>query len=141
MSGQLAGLTRIADVLARMPYARFLQIEADEEDPHLCVMRFHDALIGNPVLPALHGGTLGALLETAALVTLIVESHTPTLPKIVDLNVEYLRSGRPRDTWAKAVITKHGRRVAYVRVEAWQDDPNRPIAAAHGHFLVQPPPE
>lgn len=137
MNDSLAGLRRIQDVLERMPYARFLGVEADgDDDTRICVLRFHDALIGNPMLPALHGGVIGGLLETTALVTLIVESHTPSLPKIIDLNVEFLRSGRARDTWAKAVITKHGRKVANVRVEAWQDDANRPIAAAHGHFLI-----
>jgi acyl-coenzyme A thioesterase PaaI-like protein len=41
------------------------------------------------------------------------------------------------DTYGRAEITKQGRRVATVRAEAWQDDRSRPIAAAHGHFLLQ----
>ena len=53
------------------------------------------------------------------------------------LTVEYLRSGRPVDTFARGVPTRQGRRVANVRVEAWQDDRSRPIAVASAHFLVR----
>jgi acyl-coenzyme A thioesterase PaaI-like protein len=52
--------------------------------------------------------------------------------------VDYLRTGRAVDTYAKGTITKHGRRVANVRVDAWQDDRDRPIASAHAHFLLSP---
>ena len=80
---------------------------------------------------------IGAFLETTALATLIWASDSEFLPKTIDISFEYLRSGRPRDTFAQATITKHGRRVANVRVVAWQEDPSRPIAAAHGHFLIK----
>jgi acyl-coenzyme A thioesterase PaaI-like protein len=102
------------------------------------VLRFSDDIIGNVRLPAIHGGVIGAFLETAALATLIWASDSEFLPKTIDISIEYLRSGKPRDTFAQATITKHGRRVANVRVTAWQEDPARPIAAAHGHFLIKP---
>jgi acyl-coenzyme A thioesterase PaaI-like protein len=41
------------------------------------------------------------------------------------------------DTFARAHVTKLGRRIANVRVEAWQATPNDPIAALHGHFLLK----
>jgi acyl-coenzyme A thioesterase PaaI-like protein len=58
------------------------------------------------------------------------------LPKTINITIDYLRSGRTVDTFARGVITRHGRRVANVRVEAWQDDPERPIAIAYAHFLI-----
>ena len=102
------------------------------------VLRFSADIIGNVRLPAIHGGVIGAFLETTALATLIWASDSEYLPKTIDITIEYLRSGKPRDTLAQATITKHGRRVANVNVVAWQDDPSRPIAAAHGHFLIKP---
>ena len=54
-----------------------------------------------------------------------------------DMEVVHLRSGKPMDTYGRAEITKQGRRVATVRAEAWQEDRSRPIAAAHGHFLLK----
>ena len=99
-------------------------------------MRFADHLIGNPTLPALHGGTLGALLESAAIFELLWRAETIVLPKTITITVDYLRSGGPVDTHARGVITRHGRRVANVRVEAWQADRATPVATAHANLLV-----
>lgn len=120
-----------------IPYFRFLglSLREDEKGP-VCVLPADPKLIGNAQLPALHGGVVGALLESAAIVHLIWSAKTDSVPKIIDLSVDYLRSARPVETFARAVITKHGRRVANVRAEAWQDDPERPVAAAHAHFLL-----
>jgi acyl-coenzyme A thioesterase PaaI-like protein len=126
-------------LLDSTPYTRLLGIGvAEESDPPVLVLRFSEDLIGNIRLPAIHGGVIGAFLETTALATLAWTSESEFLPKTIDIAFEYLRSGKPRDTYARATITKHGRRVANVRVEAWQEDPARPIAAAHGHFLIKP---
>jgi acyl-coenzyme A thioesterase PaaI-like protein len=122
-----------------IPYCRFLGIEVDRKGSELTmILRFDRKLIGNPMLPALHGGVIGAFLETTAIAQLILETEANELPKPVDISIDYLRSGKPVDTYARAVITKHGRRVCNVRAEAWQDEHTRPIAALHGHFLIKP---
>jgi acyl-coenzyme A thioesterase PaaI-like protein len=59
------------------------------------------------------------------------------LPKTITITVDYLRSGHAVDTYARGVVTRQGRRVANVHVEAWQDDRARPIATAHAHFLIK----
>jgi len=137
--GSDAGVAEINAVLECIPYIKFLGISFESAAGHLIArLRFDDRLIGNPVLPALHGGVIGGFLETCAIVQVASESRTRALPKTIDLTIDYLRSGRPLDTYARATITKHGRRVANVQVIAWQDDPQRPIAAAHGHFKLEP---
>jgi len=50
--------------------------------------------------------------------------------------VDYLRSGRPRESFARATVQKAGRRVAHLHVEAWQDSRTRPIAMLRGNFLM-----
>jgi acyl-coenzyme A thioesterase PaaI-like protein len=132
-------------LLESTPYTKMLGIEVaeaptsrGESGAPVFVLRFSEDIIGNVRLPAIHGGVIGAFLETTALATLIWASDSEYLPKTIDISIEYLRSGRPRDSFAQATITKHGRRVANVRVTAWQEDPSRPIAAAHGHFLIKP---
>lgn len=120
-----------------IPYARFLGLSVAEADGEpISKLAYDQRLIGNPLLPALHGGVVGALLEHAAIIHLIWEIETAQLPKIINLSVDYLRSGRPLDTLARGLVTRRGRRVANVRVEAWQDDRARPIAHAHAHFLL-----
>jgi uncharacterized protein (TIGR00369 family) len=120
-----------------VPYASFLGLTAAMEgDELITTMRFGPHLIGNPSLPALHGGTLGALLESAAVFELLWRSETVVLPKTITLTVDYLRSGASADTHARGVVTRQGRRVTNVRVEAWQADRNAPVATANAIFLV-----
>ncbi len=129
----------MAAVLERIPYARFLGMEVDRKGNELTtVLPFQDHLIGNVALPALHGGAIGAFLEFTAVIQLLFDTESERLPKTVDISIDYLRSGRPRATYGRAVITKHGRRVANVRAEAWQDDRSKLIATATGHFLLTP---
>lgn len=120
-----------------VPYARFLGLGAGMQgDELVTTMRYHDQLIGNPALPALHGGTLGALLESAAIFELLWRAETIVLPKTITLTVDYLRSGAPVDTHARGIVTRQGRRVTNVRMEAWQTDRGAPVATAHAVFLV-----
>jgi acyl-coenzyme A thioesterase PaaI-like protein len=120
-----------------VPYSRFLGLSARLDGGELVTtMTFADHLIGNPALPALHGGTLGALMESAAIFELLWRAETIVLPKTITLTVDYLRSGAPVDTHARSTVTRHGRRVANVRVEAWQADRSAPVATAHAIFLV-----
>lgn len=121
------------------PYNKFMNIAPENSTGELLTrMRYDRQLIGNIMLPALHGGTIGALLESAAIFQVLWEIETTSIPKIITITVDYLRSGRPVDTLAKAVLTKQGRRVVNVAVEAWQEDRSRPIASANAHFLITP---
>jgi uncharacterized protein (TIGR00369 family) len=121
-----------------IPYARFLGLSAAMQgDDLITTLRYGDHLIGNPALPALHGGTLGALLESAAIFELLCRSETVVLPKTITLTVDYLRPGAPVDTYARGVVTRQGRRVTNVRMEAWQTDRKAPVATAHAVFLVK----
>jgi len=122
-----------------IPYASFIGVGVRKIGGELtCVLPFKEDNVGNPMLPALHGGVVSALLETAAILQLIDEAVPEHLPKPININIDYLRSAKPIETYARAFITKQGRRVANVRAEAWQADHTRPVAALHGHFLLAP---
>jgi len=126
-----------ARALATIPYARFLGVRLEEAaDGLVCVLPFRDDLVGNAALPALHGGVVGAFLELTALVELIAQVDDDRVPKPIGFRVDYLRSVGPRDTRGRAEIVKHGRRIANVRVLAWQDDAAKPVAAGTGNFLL-----
>ena len=126
-----------SQLVAAVPYARFLGLSATlEGDALVTTMTYGAHQIGNPALPALHGGTLGALLESAAIFELLWRAETVVLPKTITLTIDYLRSAAPKDTHAVATITRQGKRVVNARVEAWQDDRNKPVASANVIFLV-----
>lgn len=137
---RLAEAKRTGDLQAMLdavPYSTFLGLSARlDGDGLITTMRFADHLIGNPALPAIHGGALGALLESAAIFELLWRAETIVLPKTITFTIDYLRSGAPVDTHARGTITRHGRRVANVRVEAWQADRAAPVATAHAICLV-----
>lgn len=138
-----------------VPYIGFLGVSFERRGDELtAVLPFKETLIGNPLLPALHGGATAAFLEITAIITLSwatiwedMESGAldvsdpedvalPRLPKTIDFTVDYLRSGLPRDAYARAVIVRSGRRYASVRVEAWQDNRAKLYAQATGHFVM-----
>jgi len=123
--------------LEHIPYARFLDVALEEtDDGPVCLLPFREDLVGNAALPSLHGGVVGAFLELAALVGLIDQTDSDRVPRPINFSVNYLRSVGPRETRARAEIVKHGRRIANVRVVAWQDDATKPVAAGVGNFLV-----
>jgi acyl-coenzyme A thioesterase PaaI-like protein len=137
-------------LVAGVPYIQFLGIQFDRRGDELtAVLPFDDKLIGNPGLPALHGGVTAAFLEVTAIIELSwaliwddmeagrdVDVTQRRLPKTIDFTVDYLRSGLPRDAYARARINRSGRRYASVHVEAWQDHRTRLFAQATGHFLM-----
>ena len=141
-------------IVSQVPYIKFLGVSFDRHGDELTsTMAFHEDLIGNPMLPALHGGATAAFLEVTAIVGLAwaslwtdieeerlnisaVQNGKLALPKTIDLTVDYLRSGLPRDAYARARVIRSGRRYASVHVEGWQDNRSRLFAQATGHFLM-----
>jgi acyl-coenzyme A thioesterase PaaI-like protein len=123
--------------LLRIPYARYLgvRVESDERGP-LIVLPFRGDLIGNTWLPALHGGVVGAFLELVAMAAMLGQGDGARVPKPINFSIDYLRSVGPAETRGRAAIVKHGRRIANVRVTAWQSDEGKPVAAGTGNFLV-----
>lgn len=138
-----------------IPYIQFLGIEFERRGDELtAILPFDEKLIGNPMLPAIHGGVTAGFLETTAVMGLawaglwddiesgriepesLTKGKLPRLPKTIDFTVDYLRSGLPRDAYARARVTRSGRRYASVQVEAWQDQRDIAFAQATGHFLM-----
>lgn len=140
MLKSIAKLKQSRDIAAinnLIPYARSVGLEVIvDDDDVLTVLRFHDDNIGNYIIRAIHGGVVGALLEHAAIVHLLAETEAAVVPKIVNLSIDYLRPCMAADTFARGRVIRQGRRVANVRAEAWQESPDKPVAAAHAHFLL-----
>ncbi len=128
---------RLRAALNAIPYIRFLGMRAElAGDEMTAILPFSEHLVGNPMIPALHGGVVGAFLEMTALAQLAVSAPQRRQPKTIDVTIEYLRPARALTTYARADLRKVGRRIANVQVVAWQDQRSSPVAALHGHFLV-----
>ncbi|MES2989195.1 MAG: PaaI family thioesterase [Pseudomonadota bacterium] len=124
-----------------VPYSDLLGLveEPGETAPTL-VMEFGLHVLGRPGF--LHGGAIGGLLEMAAVGALKQAlageegGEGDVRVKPINLTVDYMRGGRDKPTRARAVVTRLGKRVANVEAIAWQDDPDRPIAAARMNYLI-----
>jgi uncharacterized protein (TIGR00369 family) len=125
-------------IFANSPFARCLGIRVQEDGT--LVMPFSPQIIGNPILPAIHGGMTGAFLETTAVVGVARELGITAPPKPIGLTINYLRSGRALDSFANVSVVKQGRRIVAFEARAWQNDPDKPIASAFGHFMLRPTP-
>ena len=124
-------------IVNAIPYARTIGVQLYDMG-HQPTFRLpkNDGNIGNPLLPAIHGGVIGGFMEMAASLHLLFISESTALPKIIDFSLDYLRAGRHTDTFASCQIWRQGNRVANVAITAWQTDPAQPIATARAHFLM-----
>jgi acyl-coenzyme A thioesterase PaaI-like protein len=123
--------------LEKIPYAVFLGISAEVKDTDILFILPGDSkLVGNPTLPAIHGGVVGAFMEQAAALHLVARMREPVLPKIINFSLDYLRPARLRDTYANCSLTRQGRQIANVSINAWQENSSMPVAIARAHFLL-----
>lgn len=124
------------------PYARSMGIAIDsfEDGLPIVAVDFAPNVEGRPGV--FHGGATSGLLETAgyaALRSALADREVQPQLKPVNITVQFLSAARNRTTYAKARITKLGRRNANLTVEAWQEDRNRPVATAVMNILVVTP--
>jgi acyl-coenzyme A thioesterase PaaI-like protein len=136
-----------------VPYLGFMGIGFDRRGDELtAVLTYDDKLIGNPLLPALHGGATASFLEVSAIMELSfqmlwdeiesgeldVEALTPEtlprLPKTIDFTVDYLRSGLPRDAYARARVNRSGGAMHQRPRGGVAGQPPEALRAGHGAF-------
>lgn len=126
-----------SSLISLFPYAKLLGIEGlPLGDDVVFRLPANKDNIGNPVLPALHGGVIAGFMEHAAMLHLLMIMGTAHFPKIIDFSIDYLRAGHYRDTYAQCQVWRQGRRVANVAITAWQTHQSEPIATARAHFKV-----
>lgn len=120
------------------PYAELLGLTLDTDDTGhpIVTMAFADDLLGRPGF--VHGGAIGGMLEMAAWVALrhALGTDEATI-KPINVTIDYMRGGRERTIWAAGSVTRLGARIANVSATAWQDDRDRPIAAARLNYLLR----
>ncbi|MGJ8536445.1 MAG: PaaI family thioesterase [Parasphingopyxis sp.] len=125
--------------IALPPYAQALRIETSRDDIGRIVltMPFGSHVQGRPNF--LHGGAIAGLLEIAAFASLrdaLGEEGATAQMKPITVTTDYMRGGRARLTYAAAVISRLGQRMANVESFAWQEEETKPIAAARMNFLL-----
>lgn len=122
------------------PYARAMgmAIVGTDNGSPVIAMDFAPRAMGRPGF--LHGGAIGGVLEMAGFAALAAELErqgNPARIKPINISTEYLRSGLPETIYARGEVVRAGRRVANVRIEAWQADRDRPVASCWMNFQLK----
>lgn len=126
----------LQQLIDRVPYARTLGVQQGCEDGCYFLPVKKDN-VGNPTLPALHGGAIAGFLELSAMIYVLQHGNSKKIPKVVDFSIDYVRAGRLVPTYSRCKLVYLGRRMINVSISAWQEDEAAPIAMARAQFLVK----
>lgn len=108
----------------RIPFNAWLGMKVEQVGGGRARVRvpFRPELVGDPLRPALHGGVLSALADTAGGLAAWGALPDPSTGRLatVDLRVDYLRPGRLEDLVCDAELVRLGNRVAVTKMALWQ---------------------
>ena len=123
----------------KIPFNEFLNMKVDSLGIGEAIMRIpsRPELTGDPFRPALHGGVISTLADTAGGLAVFTKLEAHHTASTVDLRVDYLRPGDvTQDVIAKSTVIRVGNRVAATQTTVYQDDPDAPVAVAAAVYNV-----
>ena len=106
-----------------VPFNRVLGIRGESAEEGRCVLRLpiRPELVGDPRRPAIHGGVISTLMDTAGGVAAWSALGEDETVSTVDISVDYLEpAGVADDLRAEAVLLRKGNRVCHVRISVTQ---------------------
>jgi len=122
-----------------VPHNRALGLETVDLADGTARLRlpYHASLVGNPETGVLHGGAISSLMDACCGAAVFMALELPLPIATLDLRIDYLRPATPgQDVIASCHCYKVTHNVAFVRGVAYHDDPDDPIAAAAGSFML-----
>jgi len=124
-----------------VPFNQALNLTLTEVSlsPAIAVMQlpYDERLVGNPETGVIHGGALTTLMDAASGAAVFLAIKARSAIATLDLRIDYLRPATPgKEINARAHCFKTTHNVAFVRTMAFHEDPEDPIAAASGTFML-----
>ncbi len=114
-----------------MPYALFIGLNVGTLDNEMAFyLPAQNHHIGNTIRTSLHGGLLGGLMESCAQFFVHKMQERDLLPQTININIDYLRPGKPEDAYIVCKMIKAGSRISSVWVEVWQRQREKPVTSA-----------
>lgn len=99
---------------------------------------FRPELVGNPEIPALHGGAISSTLDTTGGLAVWSQAGPRDRVSTIDLRVDFLRPGRAEPLIAVAKVVRLGNRVGVAELRAFHPgSEDRPVAAGMGVYSVK----
>lgn len=130
--------TSVLDGLIRHPpFHQWLGVHAVEVGAQRAVLRIppNEDFVGNPFIPAVHGGIVAALIDLAGGAALFVALQFPT--PTIDMRVDYLRPAiAGKALTADARVKSLGKTVAFVDIDVTDED-GRLVATGRCAYSVK----
>ena len=124
----------------QIPFNRWLGMKVESLGARSCVLAlpFREELVGDIFRPALHGGLLSTLADTAGgLAVFAAVGSVQARVSTVDLRVDYYEPAALAPIRAEAEVARLGNRVGVARVRLLQGD--RLVAEGKGVYNIQQP--
>ena len=120
-------------MMERLPFSRLLGVTVEEISETRALLRlpYRPEHVGDPFRPALHGGALSMLADTAGGTAVLAATRHEDKVSTLDMRIDYLRHGRLEDAFAEALIVRVGARAAVVRIHVYQPDEDEPDGRRH----------
>ena len=126
-----------------IPFNKWLGMKVEHlERGHLTVsIPWREEIVGDPTVPALHGGVIGAVADAAGgIVIWSTLENAASRVSTVDLRVDYLRPGKQETLMAIATVLRTGPRLGWADIRLFH--PGREsdlIASARGVYTIKTP--
>jgi len=113
-----------------------LQLTSTEETSVTLKLPFSQDIIGDPIKKLVHSGAVTTLIDTACGAAIFHAQKNLQAMATLDLRVEHLTTAQSgQDIFAYADCYHLTHTIAFVRVTAYTDDINKPIATATATFM------
>lgn len=123
------------------PYAHQLglRVIAEESNGFLFELPRDPRFIGNPVIPAFHGGIICGGMSSAMMFTVANMNGLEKHPELVNQTTSFLGSATAvKSIFFQAELTKPGRRILGAYCRAFQDSENQLVAKSSALFKLGP---
>ncbi|MBC6438600.1 MAG: PaaI family thioesterase [Rhodobacteraceae bacterium] len=130
----------VRQFIQALPFSRALrmQVEAFGKGVAVISMPYDARLVGDPTTGIIHGGAVSALMDTCGGAAVMSHPDAPAGTATIDLRIDYMRPAAPgQRIRARAECYHMTRSVAFVRAQAFDETPDRPVAAATGAFTIE----
>jgi uncharacterized protein (TIGR00369 family) len=128
----------LADYVPHNKALGFTVIEVGFEPSFIIAkLPFDERLVGHPDSGLLHGGAVTTLLDAAGGGAVYAKLKSPTPIATLDLRIDYLKPAAGRvAVLARAECIKVTRNVAFVRMSAYHENPDDPIALGAATYMI-----
>ncbi|MCY3726216.1 MAG: PaaI family thioesterase [Rhodobacteraceae bacterium] len=134
-----SNLTEANEFIQRLPFSKALNMRVEEIGESRAVMTtpYDLQIIGNPSIGVIDGGVVTALMDTCGGLAVLTHPEVNTSMATLNLKVDYMRPANSgQQITAEAECYNVTRTVAFVRVMAFDEDRNRPVATALATYTL-----